>query len=55
MDDFASWLKIGMERGWVSGPVCATHEGLPSTDEEDAEWDAGFDPCVGALRIYPQD
>jgi hypothetical protein len=39
--------------GYCTRPVCATHDGLPSTDEEDAEWEDGYDPCVAAVRLCP--
>lgn len=45
------WLQIGIKEGWCSELVCDTHQGLPSTDEEDARWEAGEDPCVPAVRI----
>jgi hypothetical protein len=50
---FEEWLEVGIEAGYCSYLVCQTHEGLPSTPEEDEEWDAGHDPCVSAVRIYP--
>lgn len=50
--DFFAWLDIGSKRGWVSTPVCVTHDGLPSTEEEDTEWEEGFDPCVAGMRVW---
>lgn len=52
--EFFDWLNQGIERGWVSSPVCATHEGLPITEDEGAEWDEGFDPCSPGLRIWAE-
>jgi len=52
--DFLSWLQTGTSRGWISEPVCVTHHGLPNTEEEEAEWEEGFDPCVPGVRIWLQ-
>lgn len=51
-DEFISWLKTGFDRGWCSENVCATHDGLPWTDEEIQEWDEGNDFCVPAVRLW---
>lgn len=50
--DFDSWLKVGLENKWVGPPVCSTHDGLPSTEDEDSAWDEGEDPCIHILRLY---
>jgi len=52
-DLFHEWLETGIALGYCTRPVCATHDGLPSTDEEDAEWEDGYDPCVAAVRLCP--
>ena len=31
---FEEWLATGVTAGWVSLPVCQTHEGSPMTNEE---------------------
>jgi hypothetical protein len=46
------WLNIGIDNGWCSMPVCATHDGLPGTIEENSEWEEGGDPCQVAVRIW---
>lgn len=47
------WLRYGIEHGFCSDIVCDTHDGMPSSgEEEDAEWEAGGDPCVSAVRIF---
>lgn len=53
--DFDQWLDYGMEKKWVGPPVCATHDGLPSTEDEDNAWDEGDDPCIHVLRLYADD
>ena len=53
--DFDSWLKMGLENKWVGPPVCSTHDGLPSTEDEDMAWDDGDDPCIHILRLYVDD
>jgi hypothetical protein len=49
---FDEWLTHGIVEGWVSVPVCAMHDGLPTTPEEEGELDEGFDPCLSALRLW---
>jgi len=51
-EKFVLWLEEGVERGWISSPVCSTHDGLPGTAEEDMDWEEGLDPCVPAVRIW---
>jgi len=51
--DFQDWLELGIQNGYCSEPVCNTHDGLPSTEEEDQEWEEGYDPCVPAVRLLP--
>ena len=50
--NFEEWLKKGYEMGWIGPPICQTHDGIPLTSEEDAEFDGGNDPCVHVLRLY---
>lgn len=50
--DAAAWLQAGVERGWCSKSVCATHDGLPNTPDEELEWEEGHDPCVPAVRLW---
>jgi hypothetical protein len=51
-DGFEEWLHTGIEAGYCSEVVCNTHDGLPSSAAEDAEWEAGGDPCVPAVRLF---
>lgn len=46
------WLKLGITNGWCSPPICITHDGYPSTQEEDEEFEKGFDPCIHVIRPY---
>lgn len=45
---FDEWVRLGFDNGWVSPPVCGTHDGTPMTDEEAEDGDA----CVHVLRLY---
>lgn len=47
------WLEVGVNNGWVSPVQCATHEGVPTTDDEDEQYDEGDDPCLPVLRVWP--
>lgn len=48
---FAMWIEIGMKKNFISPPICYTHDGLPTTADEDQEFDSG-DPCIHILRLY---
>jgi hypothetical protein len=47
------WIEFGVKRGWISRPVCATHEGVPCTEEEEERWEDGDDPCQHVVRLWP--
>lgn len=49
---FDDWMRIGIERGWCGPAVCYTHDGLPTTESDDEEWDNGGDPCIHIIRLY---
>lgn len=49
---YYDWLEAGLRNGFISPPVCAIHDGLPTTEEEDTEFDKGHDPCVFVIRPY---
>lgn len=53
--DFDSWLKEGMDKGWVGPAVCSTHDGIPATDDEMNEFEEGGDPCIHVIRPYRDD
>jgi len=50
-ESFDEWLAEGIKKSWCSPPVCATHDGLPSTAEEDELW-LEEDPCQFVIRPY---
>lgn len=50
--DFDGWISIGLRRGWCGPPVCYTHDGLPTTTDEDDAWINGADPCMHIVRLY---
>ena len=54
---FNEWLKLGVKNGWCGAPVCYTHDGLPTSESEDAEFEEGSDPCIHIIRMYeaPED
>ena len=52
LNEFEIWLSNGIERGWITEPFCNTHEGDPyMSEEEEAEWEAGGDPCQVVFKI----
>ena len=52
MEDFEVWMKHGIEKGWCGPAVCYTHDGLPTSEPEDAEFEDGADPCIHIVRMY---
>lgn len=50
--EFDHWLQLGMDNGFIGPPVCATHDGTPSSEEEDVSFDEGEDICLHVLRLY---
>lgn len=50
--EFEDWLRQGMDAGFVGPPVCQTHDGTPTTEAEDEEFEE-YDPCLHILRLYP--
>lgn len=52
MEDFELWLKHGVEKGWCGPAVCETHDGLPMSEPEEAEFNDGSDPCIHIVRLY---
>jgi len=49
---FDEWIAYGIEKGWCGPPVCYTHDGLPMSEQEYAEFDEGQDPCTHVVRMY---
>ena len=49
---FDEWIAYGIEKGWCGPPVCYTHDGLPMSEQEYAEFDEGQDPCTHIVRMY---
>ena len=48
---FDEWLEIGRANKWISHSVCSTHDIIPVTKEEDAEFEEN-DPCIHVLRLF---
>lgn len=46
------WFDIGIAAGWISVPVCETHEVVPMSKWEAEEFDDGYDPCIVVARVY---
>lgn len=53
--NYNSWLTYGVKMGWCGPAVCYTHDGLPTTEEEDGSWEEGEDPCIHVIRMYEDD
>lgn len=48
------WIQYGVDRGYCSNLVCVTHEGIPLSEEEEKQWDEGYDPCSLGIRIWQE-
>ena len=52
VDEFQIWFDNGVARGWITDMFCATHDGIPSlNEEEEKEWEEGGDPCCHVLKL----
>lgn len=49
---FDQWLAVGIEKGWVSFPVCSTHDFVPLLVGEQERFEEGGDPCITVARIW---
>ncbi len=49
--DFEEWLRVGIENGWAGPAVCYTHDGLPTSEAEEQEFEES-DPCIHIIRLY---
>lgn len=49
---FEEWVLYGVNRGYCTDVSCYTHDGFILTEEENAEFDEGGDPCVPVLRVW---
>lgn len=46
------WLEYGIRNGFCGPQVCVTHDGFPTTSEEDDEMVELDDPCLFLIRLY---
>lgn len=49
---YDEWLKTGIDNDWCGPVICHTHDGTPTTKEEDEYWDTGDDVCLWIVRVY---
>jgi hypothetical protein len=49
--NYEEWVKYGVDNNWCGPAVCYTHDGLPTSLEEDEEFDES-DPCIHIIRLY---
>jgi hypothetical protein len=45
------WYQYGLDMGFIGPSVCITHDGYPTTADEDEEFEQS-DPCLFVVRIY---
>lgn len=51
-DNYYDWVRLSITKGWCGPPICLTHDGIPTTPEQDSQLDEGHDPCINMIRIY---
>jgi hypothetical protein len=49
--EFEKWLEYGIDSGFCSKMVCATHDGWPVSETEEELYNDGFDPCSLIVRL----
>jgi hypothetical protein len=49
---YEDWVQYGQQHGWIGPIVCATHDGVPTSEAEDYMWEDGDDPCIWITRHY---
>ena len=52
--EYNDWLFKGVNAGWVSPVGCMIHNPVPLTEAEEAEFEAGYDPCVMVMRVWKE-
>ena len=50
---YEGWLEMGKTLGYCSEEFCDQHGGMMLTEEETEAFEAGEDPCVFVVRLYP--
>jgi len=50
--NFDDWLQVGLANAWVAEGFCLTHDAPPMTPAEQADVEAGYDPCLPGLRVW---
>lgn len=45
-------VPFGLTAGWIAEGVCQTHDMVPMTEEEESDFDKGFDPCIPVIRVW---
>ena len=53
LSTFDGWLRHGIAVGFCGEESCIQHDGTPFTADEVEQFEAGDDPCVVVVRIFP--
>lgn len=51
---FEEWLDYGLSNGYCTTATCYTHNGFELTEEENEEFDNGYDPCIPVVRLWAE-
>lgn len=52
---YAEWHSYGVDMGWIGPLVCATHDGIPTNEWEDDQFEQGEEVCLWIYRRYDDD
>ena len=47
------WLQHGIDAGFCGEALCIQHDGTPFTADEADQFEAGDDPCIPMVRVFP--
>ena len=53
LSTFDGWLDHGVAVGFCGEELCIQHDGTSFTADEADRFEAGDDPCVPMVRIFP--
>lgn len=46
------WLELGHRKGFCGPALCYGHDGMATSEQEDADFFDGGDPCFHFVRLY---
>lgn len=53
LETVEGWLRYGIDAGFCGEAVCIQHDCTPFTADEADQFEAGDDPCLPMVRVFP--